>query len=120
MSETQASSLYAYIVRTDSGFAPNLFWGYCTLACYNPQIRKHANVGDWIVGIGSKSTVGNEKMVYAMKISEKMPFEEYAEDRRFRQKIPSRGLSKNAATTSTSRMHKGTGNNDRRITRKSK
>ncbi|MGA7076995.1 MAG: hypothetical protein WBZ42_10735 [Halobacteriota archaeon] len=31
-------------------------------------------------------------MVYAMKISEKMPFEEYAEDRRFRHKTPSCGI----------------------------
>jgi hypothetical protein len=79
-------------VRTDSGFAPNPFGGYCTLACCKPQIRKHANVGDWVVGNGSKSTVGNEKMAYAMSITEKLSFDEYAEDARFGYKIPSSGI----------------------------
>ncbi|MGB8310859.1 MAG: hypothetical protein WCE81_03220 [Halobacteriota archaeon] len=32
MSEENTSSLYSYVVRTDSGFAPNPFGGYCTLA----------------------------------------------------------------------------------------
>jgi Nucleotide modification associated domain 2 len=81
-------------VRTDSGFAPNPFGEYCTLACCKPQIRKRANVGDWVVGSGSKRTVGNERMVYAMKISEKLAFDEYAEDARFLYKIPSSGIVK--------------------------
>jgi len=92
MSGNDPSTLYSYIVRTDSGFAPNPFGGYCTLACCKPQIRKHANIGDWVVGTGSKSTVGNEKMVYAMKITEKISFDKYASDRRFGYKIPSRGI----------------------------
>lgn len=91
MSEQEARSLYSYVVRTDSGFAPNPFGGYCTFACCKPQIRKHANIGDWIVGVGSRSTVGNEKMVYAMSIAEKLSFEEYAEDARFGYKIPAPG-----------------------------
>jgi len=90
MSDT--SSLYSYVVRSDSGFAPNPFGDYCTLACCKPQIRRHANVGDWVVGNGSKRTVGNDKIVCAMKITEKLSFDDYANDQRFRYKIPSQGI----------------------------
>ena len=92
MSEKSASSLYSYVVRSDSGFAPNPFGEYCTLACCKPQIRRHASVGDWVVGSGSKRTVGNEKMVYAMRITEKLSFDEYANNPRFRYKVPSKGI----------------------------
>lgn len=88
MSSKAASSLYSYVVSRDNGFAPNPFGVYCTLACCKPQIRKHASVGDWVVGTGSKRTVGNDKLVYAMKIEEKVLFNEYAEDPRFQYKIP--------------------------------
>ncbi|MGD0171414.1 MAG: hypothetical protein ABSB81_04730 [Halobacteriota archaeon] len=86
------TSLYSYIVASDSGFAPNPFGEYCTLACCKPQIRRHASVGDWVVGSGSKRTVGNEKMVYAMRITEKLSFDEYANDPRIRYKIPSHAI----------------------------
>ncbi len=92
MSEKKATSLYSYVVRSDSGFAPNPFGEYCTLVCCKPQIRRHASVEDWVVGSGSKRTVGNEKMVYAMRITEKLSFDEYANDPRFRYKIPSHGI----------------------------
>jgi len=45
--------LHTYVVRYDSGFAPNPFYGYCTLATCKPPIRKSAAVEDWIVGCGS-------------------------------------------------------------------
>lgn len=32
--------LYSYVVSTDSGFAPNPFFGVCTLACCKPAIRR--------------------------------------------------------------------------------
>jgi len=44
-----AQSLYSYVVRYDSGFAPNPFGGYCTLATCKPEIRKTAQLGDWLV-----------------------------------------------------------------------
>lgn len=81
-------ALYSYVVRTDSGFAPNPFGNYCTLACCKPLIRKHARIEDWVVGTGSKRTVGNDKLVYAMKITEKVLFEDYSKDLRFKYKIP--------------------------------
>lgn len=84
--------LYSYAVRNDSGFAPNPFWGYCTLACCKPKIRQSAEVGDWVVGTGSVKTVGNKRIVYAMKITEKLSFEQYSKEKRFKQKFPSNGL----------------------------
>jgi hypothetical protein len=65
--------LFSYVVRYDKGFAPNLFWNYCTLATCKPGIRRKAEVGDWVVGTGSKENVGIGKLIYAMKIEEKIP-----------------------------------------------
>ncbi len=79
-------TLYSYIVATDRGFAPNPFFGYCTLACCKPQIRRRAQAGDYIVGIGPKKS-GNH-VVYVMRVSEKLSFEEYWRDSRFLLKRP--------------------------------
>lgn len=79
-------TLYSYIVKHDTGFAPNPFFGYCTLACCKPGIRRTAKVGDWIVGLTPKAQ-GN-KIVYFMKVDKKMRFDEYWLDRRFERKKP--------------------------------
>lgn len=82
--------LYSYIVTRDFGFAPNPFISYCTLATCKPKIRKLAQVGDWVVGIGSgaeKSQFKN-KLIYAMQIEEKLTFDEYWMDPRFKRKRP--------------------------------
>ena len=84
--------LFSYVVRFDSGFAPNPFWDYCSLACCKPQIRKHANVNDWIVGTGAKTNDSNYKLVYAMQVTEKLSFDAYFEDTRFYTKRPSDGI----------------------------
>ncbi len=79
--------LYSYIIIHDSGFAPNPFWGFCTLACCKPSIRRTAGKGDWVVGISSHAR-GN-RIVYAMEVTERpLSFEEYFADPRFRQRIP--------------------------------
>ena len=77
----------------DAGFAPNPFWGYCTLATCKPKVRLRAEVGDWIVGMGSKVLekrygIGYFKLIYAMRVDEKLTFEQYSKDPRFRDKIP--------------------------------
>lgn len=84
-------TLYSYVVLRDFGFAPNPFYGFCTLATCKPQIRKNAQVGDWIIGTGSKSSKpeGREgHIVYAMHVSEVMSFNEYWQDCRFQEKRP--------------------------------
>jgi hypothetical protein len=78
--------LHSYIVVHDTGFSPNPFWGYCTLACCKPVIRRTANVGDWVAGLSSKAE-GN-RLIYAMQIEEILTHEAYYRDSRFTAKIP--------------------------------
>lgn len=79
-------AIYSYIVTHDTGFSPNPFWGYCTLACCKPAIRRTAQAGDWVVGLTRKSH-GN-RMVYAMEVSEVLAYDRYFGDGRFQQKKP--------------------------------
>ena len=74
------TTLFSYCIPYDDGAAPNPFWGVCTLAICKPRIRQAANVGDWIVGTGSKnSPIGDvsNKVVYAMFVTQKMTMEDY-------------------------------------------
>lgn len=48
--------LFSYVLRFDDGAAPNPFWGTCTLAICKPDIRRTANIDDWIIGTGSKNS----------------------------------------------------------------
>lgn len=80
--------VYSYVVARDYGFAPNPFFGICSLATCKPLIRKHAKVGDWIIGTGSKGYGLEGKLAYAMKTSETLTFDEYWNDPRFSQKKP--------------------------------
>ena len=79
-------TLYSYTVAIDSGFAPNPFYGFCTLACCKPGIRRTAQEGDYVVGIGPKGS-GNQ-LVYAMRVSETVEFDDYWQDKRFRIRRP--------------------------------
>jgi len=66
--QANAMSVFSYIVTHDSGFAPNPFWGFCTLACCKPMIRKTAVRGDWIVELSPKK-LGN-RLVFVMEVTE--------------------------------------------------
>nr|WP_082879305.1 hypothetical protein [Luteibacter rhizovicinus] len=86
------SKIYSYVVRYDSGFAPNPFYGYCTLATCKPKIRTAASNGDWLIGCGSDA-LGVRRgghLVYAMRVTETLSFDEYSFDERFSRKIPYR------------------------------
>jgi len=80
--------LYTYVVARDFGFAPNPFHGVCTLATCKPRIRAVASVGDWVVGTGSSQRGVRGRLVYAMKVTEVLTFDDYWEDERFRSKRP--------------------------------
>ncbi len=80
--------LYSYVVARDYGFAPNPFFGFCTLATCKPKIRERAAVNDWIIGTGSKQRDRRDSLVYAMRVTETMTFNEYWEDERFERKKP--------------------------------
>lgn len=84
--------LYSYVVRYDSGFAPNPFYGWCTLATCKHRIRQSAQVGDWIIGTGSanRQIRRGGHLVYAMRVTQAMTFSDYDADPRFQSKKPYR------------------------------
>jgi hypothetical protein len=89
--------LYSYVVARDFGFAPNPFHGFCTLATCKPNIRQTAQVGDWIIGTGSKTKGRDGHLIYAMQVAESLTFEQYWGDPRFAAKRPDlRGSRKRA------------------------
>ena len=71
------STLYSYCIPFDDGAAPNPFWGTCTLNICKPVIRRNAKEGDWIVGTGSKHFGFDNKVVYAMKVTQKLTMQDY-------------------------------------------
>lgn len=71
--------LFTYTIPVDDGAAPNPYWGYCTLTICKPRIRSVAEVGDWVVGIGSMSKGFEGRVVYAMKITQVIPLTSYEE-----------------------------------------
>jgi len=87
---TTASALrvYSYIVARDFGFAPNPFFGWCTLATCKPVIRRTARAGDWILGSGSADKGRSGRAIYAMCVQEAMTFGQYWADPRFARKRP--------------------------------
>lgn len=88
--------IYSYKIDHDYGLAPNPFGKYCTLAVCKPEIRKSKNldIGDWLIGTGSKSlekATGfkcDTKLIYAMKVSEIIGLNNYWHDNRFEYKKP--------------------------------
>ncbi len=79
------AKIYSYVLRHDDGAAPNPFWGTCTLTICKPVIRRNAQIGDWIIGTGSKNAKCNDgvtydlsdSLVYAMKISDIKTLRDY-------------------------------------------
>jgi hypothetical protein len=85
-------TLFSYVVDHDLGFAPNPFGGYCTLVhCKfggktgRRNVIELAQVGDWVIGTGGKSkdSAGHGRLIYLMRVSQKLPFSKYLSDRRF-------------------------------------
>ena len=72
-------ALYSYVLRFDTGDAPNPYGGVCTLTVCKPAIRRTAQVGDWIIGTGSKHALDGITgyLVYAMRVSRKLTLAEY-------------------------------------------
>lgn len=81
-------SYYSYVIARDYGFAPNPFYGYCTLATCKPRIRKGAQIGDWIFGNGSAALKCPDRLIFAMKVTAKLSFNEYWEHPLFQIKRP--------------------------------
>jgi hypothetical protein len=89
--------LYSYVVARDYGFAPNPFYGYCTLATCKPGIRKMAAVGDWVIGTGASGNELTGHLVFAMQVTEAITFDDYFADPRFQPKKPNLAGSRKQA-----------------------
>lgn len=62
----------------DNGFAPNPYHGILTLACCKPMVRRMAEIGDYLLGIGSKLMDYKEpRLIYFARITEKLSRKEY-------------------------------------------
>lgn len=82
--------IHMYVVQHDKGFAPNPFWGSCTLACCKPRIRKRVEEGDIVMGFGSASKeVGlGGRVIYWMKVEKITTFDAYWKDPQYASKKP--------------------------------
>lgn len=89
--------LYSYVVARDFGFAPNPFYNTCTLATCKPIIRRTARIGDWVLGTGTAAEKKAGYLVYIMRVSEIMTFDEYWQSERFQKKKPNLTSSKKKA-----------------------
>ncbi len=81
--------LFSYILRFDTGSAPNPFHGICTLAICKPRIRSVAQPGDWVAGVGSVNARSGDysgRLVYAMKVEACINLADY--DRRAESEWP--------------------------------
>lgn len=86
-------NVYMYVVDRDFGFAPNPFHGYCTLATCKPKIRNSAEVEDWVIGMGGSRLKATDKCIFAMRVTEKITFNEYWTNSTFLDKKPIRNGS---------------------------
>lgn len=68
---------YTYVIPRDYGFAPNPFGRECTLATCKPNIRKSANVGDWVMGTSSTANGEKPKIVFLMRVDAITTFDKY-------------------------------------------
>lgn len=83
--------LFSYVLDHDYGFAPNPFFGVCTLATCKPQIRDRARIGDFVMGTGCAKRKRSGRFVYMMQVHEITTYDEYWADERFRRKRPTEG-----------------------------
>jgi hypothetical protein len=81
-----------YRLDHDLGFAPNPFFGWCSLACCMGHIRKHAKVNDIIIGMAGSAERGlgrfHPQLIYWMRVDLDLTFDQYWDDPRFARKRP--------------------------------
>jgi Nucleotide modification associated domain 2 len=94
--------LYSYIVTHDTGFAPNPFYGFCTLACCKPEIRrvigrelnraKEASDSEqreyWIVGLSPRDRGKGNKVIFFMRAEKAVTFDDYFKTKSYSCKKP--------------------------------
>lgn len=86
-------NVFGYIVGHDFGFAPNPFGPALTLACCKGSIRRSAQRGDYVFGMGSASgrLEMTGRLIYWMRVTDIQPFRRYFEIPEFQCKKPTLG-----------------------------
>lgn len=67
----------AYKLEHDFGFAPHPFHKVCTLACCKPDIRKRAEIGHYVIGMGSAALRNAGHLIYWMQVDAIISFDQY-------------------------------------------
>ena len=88
--------LFTYRITHDTGFAPNPFHGFLTLATCKPGIRRTKKVGDWIAGFASIALNNNSKsininpnaLIYLGNVSKVVSLAYYYHGNEYKKKIP--------------------------------
>lgn len=80
--------VFSYKITRDYGFAPNPSHGTCSLATCKPQIRRMAEIGDLVVGCGSRANNRVGQVICAMKVTHKTAFHQYWNNKNFTEKRP--------------------------------
>jgi hypothetical protein len=70
-------SIYFYKLTVDAGAAPCVARGMLSLAICKPIMRKSAEVGDLIFGFTANSLDPQNRLIYAARITRKLPDGEY-------------------------------------------
>jgi Nucleotide modification associated domain 2 len=91
---TSMAKVYMYVVARDFGFAPNPFHGVCTLATCKPIIRRTAQIGDWVIGMGGSKLKAPGRCIYAMQVTGALSFDEYWAAPEYQAKKPVRNGSR--------------------------
>jgi hypothetical protein len=87
MDKHRVPRLCTYVVRKDTGLAPNPFWGWCSLAVCTPNPQgTRLTAGDWIAGCLEKGR--GHRLVYAVEVAEVLDLDDYFNDPRFQIKKP--------------------------------
>lgn len=93
MLDSADKHLFIYVVARDFGFAPNPFHGCCSLATCKPDIRRSADLGDWVMGVGGSRLKATGRCIYLMEVTEVTTYDQYWNDERFLVKRPLRNGS---------------------------
>lgn len=77
---TGTTRLFTYKVASDTGSAPNPYFGVCTLALSVPRIRQEAEPGDLVAGFGCRSAADPDeefRVVHVMQVDEVLSWPHY-------------------------------------------
>jgi hypothetical protein len=73
--------LWRYVIKHDTGLAPHIANGMCSLTVCKPKIRQYAKPGEWIMAFAPRAeSKGNPLVKYLLKVGSNPPFETYCRD----------------------------------------